>query len=441
MLYKYQQVAVGKLICNFFYGLFLDMGLGKTRIVLEAINYLRKNGLKEKFLIIAPKRVVTYVWEQEAKKWGLNFSFIKLIGTPKQRIKNIKGNADIYLISTDLVVWLYESGLYKNFKHIVVDELSMFRNTSSNRFKALKKIRKEAKLLWGLTGTPSPNGLENIWGLIYLLDQGQRLGKYKVNFQSEFLEMDGFISQYKVKWKVCPGQEQRIYEKIKDICVSMKSEDYLELPDFQTNYIYTEMDSKTLKEYRKFVRDKLKQYEKGLLIAKNAAVLVAKCQQFSNGHTYLESGNVHNQHSIKLDVLKDFLECCDNNVLLFYNYITDRDYILNNISFAAMLDVTKWNKGKQRLALIHPKSGGHGLNLQMGGNIIVWFSPIWDLELYQQSIKRLHRPGQMCKVFNYVICMKNAIDIKIIKALEKKRISQDELLEMVKAECLSGTNV
>lgn len=440
-LRKYQKFAVGQLVLNSYFGLFLDMGLGKTRIVLEAIKYLSLCGINEKFLIIAPKRVCKYVWEQEARKWKMPFIFSHLTGTPEQRVKNIKEDAHIYLLSTDLVTWLYETKFYKEFKYVVIDEISMFRNTTTNRFKVLKKMRANIKVLWGLTGTPAPNGLENLWGIIYLLDRGKRLGKYKKTFQEKYMEMAGFISQYRVRWKLCPGAECMIYEKIKDICVSMKSEDYIELPDFQTNIIYTDFNNSEYDYYQKFVRDKLLRYEKGDLVAKNAATLISKCQQFSNGHTYLDSGEVERQHTIKLDALAEFCECCGSNILLFYNFITDRDAILTSIPGAEMLDVQKWNKGQQKIALVHPKTGGYGLNLQAGGNILLWYSPIWDLEMYQQAIKRLHRPGQTSKVLNYIIVMKKTVDEKILKALDKKKITQDELLEMVKATSLSGTSI
>lgn len=434
MLLDYQRKAVAKLLANPFLGLFFDMGLGKTLIVLDAFYRLKKLGLIDKLLVIAPPRVVKYVWQQEAEKFNYDISFIKLNTTPSKRLKLLDQDADIYLLPTDLVSWLVSTKMDKKFKHVVIDEISLFRDSSSKRFKAMKKMRKHLKRLWGLTGTPVPNGLENIWPIIYLFDNGCRLGKYKKDFQYKYLEPDIIIRNQVVKYKLRKGSEEKIYKAIDDICISCDTKDYIELPDFQTIIYPCDFDNKTFSKYRKFVKDNVIFYPNGDLVAVNSGVLVNKLQQFANGHTYLDTGQVQQQHNIKINALLELLNFVSGNVLIFYVFRTDLDAILKYVPGAEKLDVDKWNNGKQKIALLHPASGGHGLNLQDGGNVMVWFSPTWNLEHYLQSTKRLHRKGQKQKVFNYIISMEESIDCKIIKALEKKQLGQDALLSMLRME-------
>jgi SNF2 family DNA or RNA helicase len=432
-MFKYQKRAVLKLVSNWFYGLFFDMGLGKTLIVLEAISKLKKMRCIDKVLIIAPPMVVKYVWEQEAEKFGYDFKFIKLNVSAPKRLKLLEQKADIYLLPTSLVSWFVAVKMEAKFKYAVIDELSMFRNSSTARFKAMKKIRCHLDLLWGLTGTPTPNGLHNIWPLIYLLDQGNRLGRFKKDFQADYLEPDIIMRQQVVKWKLRKGAADRIYSKIDDICCSMEASDYQELPDFQTIVYSCEFDDKTKKKYKQFIKDNVIFYPDGDLVAQNPGVLVNKLQQFSNGVTYLDTGNIKYQHSIKIETLLELLNYIgEKNVLIFYTFKTDLEFILKSVPGSEILDVDKWNEGKQGIALLHPASGGHGLNLQYGGNICIWFSPTWNLEYYMQATKRLHRKGQQQKVFNYIITMRDSIDVKIIKALDKKKLDQEELIQMLK---------
>lgn len=429
-LRKYQSDAILKLVTNKGFGLFLDMGLGKTIIVLKSIQNLKRIKNISRVLIIAPRRVVDFVWEQEAIKWGVNLTFMKLTGTPKQRVKNIKNKADIYLITPDLIKWLHDQKEF--FQVIVVDEISMFRNTKSKRFRILMKIRKKAEYVWGLTGTPTPNGIDKIWGIIKLLDNGNRLGKYKNEFTHKYLIPEAVLPNHQiVSWKLRYGAFDEIVDRIKDICISMKNP--LELPEFQTIILHTELSTKVQKEYKRFVKDQVIFYKNGDLVASNPAVLVNKLQQFANGHTLLDTGQIEVHHKNKFEVLDEVIRETSKPILIWYNYKAD-EYFIRKFFGAEELNVEKWNRGEQSLALAHPQSAGHGLNLQFGGSVMLWFSPIWNLELYQQAIKRLYRHGQKEKVINYIISVKNTIDERILAALEKKSINQQALLDMLEYE-------
>jgi SNF2 family DNA or RNA helicase len=431
MLLNYQKAAVLKLVSNWHFGLFFDMGLGKTLIVLEALYRLKYLKCIDKVLIIAPPRVVEHVWQQEAEKFGYDFTFIKLNVSPAKRLARLKKKADIYLLPTDLIKWLVDIKMDEKFNYVIIDEVSMFKNSTSNRFKAMKKMRQHVELFWGLTGTPTPNGLSNIWPLIYLIDQGKRLGRYKKDFQFAFLSPEILMHNRVVKWKLRKGAESKIYTAIADICMSNSPEDYCELPDFQTIIYSCSFDNKTFKNYRQFIKDNVVFYPNGDLVAANPGVLVNKLQQFTNGWTYLDTKAVEFQHNIKIEALLELLNSVKGNVLIFYVFKTDLDAILKSVPGSEKLNVDRWNRGEQKIALLHPASGGHGLNLQTGGNICIWFSPTWNLEHYMQSVKRLHRRGQKEKVLNYIITMDESIDVKIVQALERKKLGQDELLSML----------
>ena len=431
MLRLYQQHIVNLCLNNRYMGLFLDMGLGKTLIMLELLDRIALIEDIGPVLIIAPPMVVEHVWQEEAEKWGYNFTFSKVTGTPKQRIAKLKLKADIYLISSHSFMWLSEQE--HNFRNIIIDEYSEFRSPKSNKFKALKALRPKLDMLYGLTGTPAPNGIYPIWGLIRNLDMGERLGCTQSAFQRDFFnpgKMNGYVVY---NWIPKKGATDQIYKRISDICVSMKSSDHIDLPDFNTIPVYCSMDKKTKALYEQFKKDLVIFYDTGDLIAANAAVLVAKLQQFACGHVYLDTKDVQHIHNIKIELLKELiLQCEGENVLIFYNFQFDKDLILKEIKDAEMLNVNKWNEGKQKVALLHPKTGGHGLNLQSGGHVLVWFSPIWDLEQYQQACKRVHRSGQKNKVLNYILTMKESIDTRIMSVLDRKAITQDYLFEILK---------
>lgn len=431
MLRNYQEKVVVSMLDNPYMGLFIDMGLGKTLIVLEALDRLRLIEDLGPVLILAPPMVIDHVWQEESRKWGYDYTFIKLKGLPKAREKKIKQKADIYLLPSTLLTWLFDSKLHLKFKTVIVDEYSEFRSPNSNKFKVLKKMRPQIKRLYGLTGTPIPNGIYNIWGLILNLDMGERLHKTQKLYQQEYFypgQMRGYVVY---NWVARKGTTDKIFNKISDICISLKTKDHLDLPDFNTISIKCSMNKFDMVQYEQFKKDLVIEYKKGDLVAVNAAVLVAKLQQFTNGHVYLDNKEVQHIHDVKIDMLKELIEATDDNILVFYNYQFDLCQILKKIPGAKPLDVDKWNKGKQRVAVLHPKSGGHGLNLQDGGHTMIWFGPTWDLELYQQACKRIHRSGQKNKVLNYIITMEKSIDTHIVKALKGKEITQNHLFDFL----------
>lgn len=419
------------------------MGLGKTLSSLTAINELmRVFGVIDKVLVIAPLSVARQTWPDEIQKWdhlkGLTYS--QILGNEESRLEALNKKADIYIVNRENVVWLVEH--YKKhwpFKNVVIDELSSFKSSKSKRFRALRKVRPLMERVIGLTGTPAPNTLIDLWPQIYLLDLGERLGKTITGYRNRYF-YPGAASEHVVyEWKLKPGAEQDIYDAIGDICVSMKSRDYLKLPERTDNIVPVELSQRELKTYDQMERDYVLDMDGDQIMASNAAVLANKLIQLANGAIYDENGDVKVIHDKKLDALADVIEAANGQpVLVFYNYQHDLDRILKRFPESKKLDVKsgdvkRWNAGEIPILLAHPQSAGHGLNLQHGGHIIVWFSLIWSLEFYQQANARLDRQGQTQPVIIHHLVAKGTIDERIMKVLRGKAKNQNELLAAVKA--------
>lgn len=423
-------------------GLFLECGLGKSVITLTAVVELMYNMFDiSKVLVIAPLRVADTTWQDEIEKWE-HLKYLKLskiLGSKKNRIMALYKKADVYTINRENVPWLVD--FYKNdwpFDMVIIDELSSFKSPSAKRFKALKKVRHKIKRIVGLTGTPAPNGLLNIWSQIYLLDGGERLGRTFTGYRSRYFHPQKYINGgIPTDYTINEDAEEKIYEKISDICISMKALDYLKMADCIFNKVMVELSEKDMKLYRKLERDLLLPFEDSDVDAKNAAVLSNKLLQMASGAVYDEFGDVKLIHDKKLDALEDLIEAANGKpILVYYGFKHDKDRIKERFEVEEINtseDIAKWNDGKIQIALCHPASTGHGLNLQEGGCTIIWFSMTWSLELYQQANARLYRQGQKHTVVIHHIIAKDTVDEKVIQALENKDTSQTALIDAVKA--------
>lgn len=443
--YSYQQYAASWIIDKKYSALFLDCGLGKTVITLTAISALLYDYFEiTKVLVVAPLRVAHSTWDEEVAKWDhlKNIRISKVLGTEKERIAALNTKADVYIINRENVRWLVN--FYKAdwpFDMVVIDELSSFKSSKSQRFKALRKARPLTKRIVGLTGTPAPNGLIDLWSQIYLLDGGERLGKTVTGFREKYFLPDKRNRHIVFTYKPKEGAKEAIYEKLSDICVSMKAEDYLELPQRIDNIISVELNSAVIKQYEVLEKELILSLDDSDISAGSAAVLANKLIQMANGAVYDENGEVKYIHDEKLKALDELIEAAScRPVLIFYGYQHDKDRIMNCLSklnpriLQSDKDIKDWNRGEVQILLAHPASCGHGLNLQAGGNIIIWFGLTWSLELYQQANARLHRQGQKETVIIHHIIAKGTIDEKVMKALADKNTSQTALIEAVKAQ-------
>lgn len=443
-LHDYQRFSADWVLDHPYCGLLLDMGLGKTLSSLTAIEELLHTFESiDKVLIIAPLSVAEKTWSDEIEKWDhLNhLTFSKILGNQKKRLEALEKKADVYLINRENVVWLVD--YYKKrwpFETVIIDEISSFKDPKSKRFKALRKVRPLIKRLVGLTGTPAPNTLIDLWPQIYLMDQGERLGKTIGAYRNRYF-YPGQTSGYAVySWCLKPGAEEEIYSKISDICVSMKSKDYLKLPPRFNNIIEVALNKKEEKQYKQLERDLLLPLTDSDVVASNAAVLSNKLLQLANGCIYDEDGEPQFIHDAKIEALERVIEDAQGQpILIFYSYKHDLARIQKRFKEAKSLDVKagdikKWNNGEIPVLLAHPQSAGHGLNLQQGGHIIVWFGLTWSLEYYQQANARLDRQGQKESVIVHHIVTRDTLDEKVIKVLEQKEKGQDALLEAVKAK-------
>lgn len=442
--HKYQGHASQHVIDWPYSGLFLEMGLGKTVATLTAIDQLMYEQLAvNKVLVIAPKNVAINVWPEEVKKWD-HLAHLRLVvvkGDPSQRVAALRSKADIYVIGRDNVAWLVKHYMTAfPFDMVVIDELSSFKDSQSQRFRSLRIVRPLIKRVVGLTGTPAPNGLQDLWPQLYLLDQGERLGKTITAFREAYLSPDKMNGHHVQKYKVRKGSEKEIYDRIGDICISMKAEDYLELPGRLEHEVIINLDPATQKAYNDFERDKVTELINGAEVsALNAAVLTGKLLQYSNGAIYDETRAVHHVHDLKLDALEEIIESSAGQpVLIFYSYLHDKDRIIKRFKQARELkgpkDVADWNSRKVELMICHPASAGHGLNLQAGGNIIVWFGLTWSLELYLQANARLDRQGQTKPVIIYRLICAKTMDQDVSAALARKEEGQTALMHAVKAK-------
>lgn len=392
--------------------------------------------------MIAPLSVAEKTWTDEIDKWDhlKHLTFSKILGSRKQREEALMKKADVYLINRENVEWLVEH--YKQrwpFKTVIIDESSSFKSPQAKRFKALRKVRPKIERLVELTGTPAPNNLMDLWPQIYLLDQGERLGKTITQYRNTYFTPGQKNGHIVYSWKLLPGAEKAIYEKISDICVSMKAKDYLKLPPRTDNFVEVELSPKSWIKYKELEREYVLELEDSDVIASNAATLSNKLLQLSSGCIYDENGDPVEIHQEKLDTLEHIVEDAQGQpVLVFYKYKHDLARIQQRLKQAKVLDVSagdieKWNKGEIPILLAHPQSAGHGLNLQQGGHIIVWFGLTWSLEYYQQANARLDRQGQKEPVIVHHIVAKKTIDEEVIKALKNKELGQEALMTAVKA--------
>ena len=450
-LHGYQLAAVNHIISITHSALFLDMGLGKTVSTLTAINKLMYEDLDiSSVLVVAPKRVAESVWGAETKKWGhLNhLKVVNIAGTAKQRKEALGKKADIYMLGRDNVAWLcgQYGGSMLPFDMLVLDESSSFKNPKSIRFKSLRGVQPSFKRVVALTGTPAPNSLMDLWPQIYLLDRGERLGKYVTRFREEFFRPGKRNGAIIYKYDITQDGEQRIHDAISDICMSMKAKDYLDLPGRIDNVISIPMPYDIKKKYEEFERDQVLQLFEDQDItegisAVNAAALSNKLLQFANGAVYDAEKNVHEIHDLKIDALKEIIEDANGKpVLIAWTYRSDVTRLKESLKkyrpreLKTDQDIQDWNNGKVQVLMMHPASGGHGLNLQAGGNIITWFGQTWSLELEQQFNARLDRQGQKNVVVINKLCIDGTIDLDVIKAQERKAKGQDGLMEAVKAK-------
>ncbi len=439
--HSYQKHAIDKVIENEKYGLFLDMGLGKTVSTLTAFSELQLLDT-EKMLVIAPLNVAKDTWADEISKWEhlKHLRVSKILGTPKQRIAALRQDADIYITNKENTKWLCEQ--YKKdwpFDMVVIDELSTFKNPSSQRFKAIKKKLPLVKRFVGLTGTPSPNSLLDLWAQVYLIDRGERLETAFSRYRERYFRATHQVSDHVYNWELREGSEDLIYKQIEDIALSMKASDYLDMPErIDTKQVVT-LSNKERKLY-----DELEKYyiledeTDGTIVAQSGASLSQKLLQLSNGAVYTDDEEVRQIHDRKLDKLEEIIEEAQGQpILVFYNFKHDKDRILERFDDVLTLDdkgyKDKWNSGKAKILLAHPASAGHGLNLQQGGHIIVWFGLTWSLELYQQANARLYRQGQEHTTIIHHIMTENTIDQRVYQALQNKELTQDELMKAIKA--------
>lgn len=426
-------------------GLFLDMGLGKTVTTLTAIRDLDWD--IQRVLVIAPKRPALDTWPEELEKWDhlQGLSYAVAVGSEKERKAAIARDAFITIINRENVVWLVNLLKKKRWPYdcIVVDELSSFKNSKSQRFRALKRVRPYARRCIGLTGTPSANGLMDLWAEAYILDGGEALGKTLTGFRDQYFTPGRRNGMVIYDWNPRPGAEEKILKRLDPICVSMKAEDYLQLPDFSTVVRKIRFTDKTMAKYHRMEKDLLLDVDGKTIDAVNAAALTTKLLQLSSGAAYTDDGDPAQLHTEKLEALDQIIEEADNeNVLVFYGYRHERDRMLERYPQAVDIKsdgaITAWKEGRIKLLLAHPASAGHGLNLQSGGRISVWYTLPTSLELYQQACRRLHRQGQTRPVINYVLLGGETYDeVVYYHILQNKERTQNAVLNALKARLAS----
>lgn len=439
--HSYQEYAIRYIEAHPISALLIDMGLGKTSITLTAIRNLLFDSFEVcKVLVIAPLRVAKNTWTDEIKKWEhlstLTYSLI--IGNENERLSALNEQTDIYIINRENVDWLVNKSGYKfDFDMVVIDELSSFKNHQSKRFKSLMKVRPLVKRIVGLTGTPSSNGLMDLFAEFKILDMGKRLGYFIGQYRNTYFKPDKMNGPIVYSYKPLPNAENAIYEKISDITVSMKANEYLKMPELLTSNYVVELSNSEKKQYDKMKKSLVLEITDGEITASNAASLSNKLCQLSNGAIYDDEQNIVEIHDRKLETLEDIIESMNGKPLLIaYWYRHDLERIKSRFSVREIKtseDISDWNDGKIPVALIHPASAGHGLNLQNGGSTLVWFGLTWSLELYQQTNARLYRQGQKNAVVIQHIITKGTIDEQILKALQKKNKTQADLIDAVRA--------
>lgn len=438
----YQQQMIEYIDTHPVAALFLDMGLGKTVITLTAIKNLMYDSFEvKKVLVIAPLRVARDTWPNEIEKWNhlqdLRYSVV--VGNQIERQSALKQEVEIYIINRENVTWLIEkSGYQFDFDMVIIDELSSFKSHAAKRFKSLLKVRPFIKRIVGLTGTPSSNGLMDLWAQFRILDKGERLGRFITHYRQRYFDPDQRNGMVIYSYKPKIEAEEAIYNQIEDITVSMKAEDYLDMPDFITNEVVVRLSDKERIVYDEMRKEMIVEVKDKEIDAINAASLSNKLLQMASGSVYDEQKESVWLHDRKLDALEDLVEAANGKPLLVvYWFKHDLTRITQRFDVKVLKtqqDFQDWNKGIIPVALIHPASAGHGLNLQAGGSTLVWFSLTWSLELYQQTNARLYRQGQTESVVVHHIITEDTIDEDVIKALRLKDKSQNQLMEAVKAE-------
>lgn len=419
--------------------------MGKTVITLTAINDLKYNRfLISKVLVIAPKKVAEATWSKEAAKWDhlKMLRVIPVLGSKIKRIKALNTPSDIWVINRENVPWLVE--YYRNawpFDMVVVDEFSSFKNHKAKRFKSLTWVRSKINRFVGLTGTPAPNGLLDLWAQIYLLDEGKRLGKRITQFRERYFEPDQRDREHVFSYAPKLGADEAIQKLIGDICISMKAEDYLELPECISVTVPVVLDSKAKNAYKKLERDALLQIDDSTIDAGTAAVLTNKLLQFCNGAVYDENRNIVEIHDCKIEALKECIEGLNGQAaIVFYNFQHDLIRIKKALSGSGLRvrelkgpqDEDDWNNKKIDILLAHPASCAYGLNLQEGGHHVIWFGLNWSLELYQQANKRLHRQGQKERVIIHNLVVEGGVDEDVMAALQDKSSTQNSLMNALR---------
>lgn len=446
--HEYQKYCIDKMLEIKKIGLFLDMGLGKTITTLTAVKELKYNRFEvQKILVIAPKKVAEGTWTKEKDKWEHTrmMRVSQILGSEAKRIRALNTPADLYIINRENVVWLVD--YYRNawpFDMVVIDESSSFKSHKAKRFKALASVSSRIGRMVELTGTPSPNGLEDLWAQVYLLDEGDRLGKRYTGFRERYFDPGDRGQNVVYNYKAKPGTEESILQKISDICISMKAEDYLQLPDITYHEIPVELDSKSRKAYTeleyKMVLE-LPEDEEEISVT-SAAALSNKLLQLGNGAIYDEDRNYHEIHNCKIEAFLELIESLQGKpALVFYNFQHDKIRILKALEKSKLRirelkttqDEDDWNAGKIDLLLTHPASSAYGLNLQQGGNHVIWFGLTWNYELYTQANKRLHRQGQTEKVIIHHLVCTETRDEDVMKALSKKDDVQGWVMASLKA--------
>ncbi len=440
--HEYQRYAAQFILNHPVSAIFLDCGLGKTVITLTAIEELMHDRFEvRKVLVIAPLRVARDTWPAEIRKWEhlRQLTFAVAVGSEKERMMAFWQQASIYIINRENVEWLIEkSGLPFDFDMVVIDELSSFKSYQAKRFRSLMKMRPLVRRIVGLTGTPSSNGLMDLWAEFKLLDMGQRLGRFITHYRSAYFEPDKRNQQMVFSYRPRTGAEQEIYRLLSDITISMRSADYLKLPECVMNKVEVRLSEKERQAYDRLRKDMFLDLDGREIDAVSAAALSNKLLQMANGAVYTNGHDVVKLHDRKLDALEDLLESVNGRpVLVAYWFQHDLQRIRKRFKVREIKesrDIRDWNAGRIPVGVIHPASAGHGLNLQAGGSTLIWFGLTWSLELYQQTNARLWRQGQKDTVVIHHILAKGTMDETVMKALEKKDKTQSALLDAVKAE-------
>lgn len=455
---RHQRIAEQFCMTHNHAGLLLDMGLGKTVVTLTVLNRLMYEEFSlNRALVIAPKRVAEDTWSREAEKWDhlSGLRVVKVLGTAKQRAAALAQDGDVYVINRENVVWLVETlGARWPFDGIVIDELSSFKSSRSKRWRALRRVIGAANYVYGLTGTPAPNGYIDLWPEMYLLDRGQRLGRTLGEFRNTYFNPGAHKGHIVYEWRLKPGAKARIDAKLSDLCLSMSKEDWLDLPERTYNTVPVTLSPSARKLYEQFQKEKILPLLRGCdglrlagagaedydsaVLGDMAATVSGKLLQMANGAVYDENGEVFHIHDAKLDALEEIADTAPGQPLLvFYTYKHDLDRIQARFPNAEKIKgsetISDWNAGKIPMLLCHPASAGHGLNLQAGGHIIVWFGLPWSLELYQQANDRLHRMGQKQGVIIHHIVALETLDERVMSVLAGRESTQRGLLDALKA--------